>query len=111
MNFEKWFDENYDKVMDVRIGKESIKKICLIAWQAAQPQWQPIETAPADDLFIGLCSLYTGYSDNENVVTVCDRLQFYNEQNGEFYSFDEEMNEKLLQWQPLPSPPAGSKND
>lgn len=99
MNFKEWYNESNTAFM-------THGQVAAAAWQAAlQSQWQPIDTAPKSGLFVGLCSLYTGGNDNENIVTVCQYSLYYNKKDEEFYPFDDEMEERLLLWQPLPPPP------
>ena len=110
MSFEKWFNENYNKVSDVRISKELTKKRCLIVWQAAQPQWQPIETAPRSG------KRFLVYFDG-GMIKICFFMREDTEAGLEFLFEDGDFLSLLKRgynptcWQPLPSPPAESKND
>ena len=44
MTFEDWFERYSDK--NNYHSKEELKMLAKQAWEAAQPKWQPIETAP-----------------------------------------------------------------
>jgi len=84
--FEKWWAGSCQHLY----GKHAAWE----AWEAAQPQWQPIETARKDDTIIA--------TDGELV-----REVYYYETKGWFYfcdcGFVRYMN--ATQWQPKPQPP------
>lgn len=55
MTFEQWFTATYGELYKDYILQEALKEIAFNAWQAAQPQWQPIETAPKNGEMILVC--------------------------------------------------------
>ena len=50
MTFEEWFERYSDK--NNYHSKEKLKILAKQAWEAAQPKWQPIETAPTDGTMV-----------------------------------------------------------
>lgn len=46
MKFEEWW-ENFWGPTNGRVGV-NVREIARESWEAAQPKWQPIETAPKD---------------------------------------------------------------
>ena len=88
--FEEWW--NKEGYLD-NWQSLNCKELARDAWQAAQPQWHPIETAPLMK-WINVVKL--------NGAVACTLLH------------EQENKKEYALWQPLPNPPqnqTGAKND
>ncbi len=80
MNFEKWWATNpplKNKSSQSLAAHAFAKEAARLAWQAAQPQWQPIETAPQDKTMVDIYSKSLG--------RLCDYQLNFNGSGHKFY--------------------------
>ena len=88
--FEKWWKEKQDN------GYAPGGQLAQDAWEAAQPQWQPIETVSKD---MGLTYLLI---NTREYVTV----GYWSGQRNEWLCRDDgRFIAEVTHWQPLPEPP------
>src|SRR5690625_4679090 len=70
--FKKWLDHN-KLYLEAAYKVLDMEEYTLRAWERAQPQWQPCETAPKDGrsflIKVGATVLISRYSDEFLVVT------------------------------------------
>jgi hypothetical protein len=55
MTFEEWYKKTFEA--DYYAAHQTYAAYLKDAWNAAKPQWQPIESAPKDGTEIILCAL------------------------------------------------------
>jgi hypothetical protein len=126
MTFDKWFAKNKRKMYDWLNVDGYFEPLFKEVWQAAQPKWQPIETAPKT--FDPVLLLY--YENKKPVIVIAhwvaefseestEDFAVYNEETDEYYCpegwyeqqrFNEEYGYILMDiepryWMPLPQPP------
>ena len=107
IGFEEWFNKNYG-IEDIAM-KNALKEVAFKSWQAAKPQWQPIETAPKETPI--LCY---DKDTGENAVVCIISSNGYNDyypyiinEYGNHVVTDDECHSVIAtHWMPLPQPPS-----
>lgn len=118
MNFHEWWESIPN---DVPMKKDAaknrhIKAIALAAWQAAQQEWQPIETAPKDGtLFLGNFgypwAILAAWNEPSEEYCVAE-LQiglYHGKWNDTYFETDHLPEKDLLGWLPMPEIPGNKK--
>ena len=105
MTFEDWRKANENNIPFKPESENEFIDWLERAWQAARPQWQPIETAPRDKTLIDIYSASLG--------RLCDYHLHFNNSGKPFYSGVNEAGFIVwdaTHWKPTPQPPE-STND
>lgn len=102
MTFEEWWKRRENSLANMS-GIASAKA----AWQAAQPQWQPIDSAPKDESEIILCDesvgeSYSGYF--EITPNYWGEIGFQIS-TYRYAGYRENRIRHPTHWMPLPEPP------
>lgn len=120
--FEQWWAVAAKNLIadgkDDELDLAAMESIAQLAWDAAQPQWQPIETAPKDGPFLVHGGMYRSelYADSKTreAVIVSGRApytMFHNKGDILFYVADANYPEEWVvnptHWMPLPPAPQG----
>jgi hypothetical protein len=96
MTFEEWAKNSKWNFDSSEYAKE-IKEIAKAAWEAAQSQWRPIETAPKTKTIL----LLTEYED-----VISGEWSFEDRDDpGQWFGWQEPLDQKVTHWMPLPQPP------
>ena len=99
MTFEEWW-------INIALGLECVKKmpenpvhVAYMAWQAAQPQWRPISTAPTDEFILMYLPLAHGdYEIHLLAITEYGLVDTFNDMTT--YGTDD-----FTHWCSVPKPP------
>lgn len=123
-DFNKWWQREEEKMREHCANDEEVlramRNIAEMAWNAAQPQWQPIETAPESGPFLVHGGMFRSelYSDSKTreAVKVSGRapyIMFHNKGDILFYVADANYDEVWVvnptHWMPLPEAPQGGE--
>lgn len=120
MTFDEWWEDNARYTADVLFPpkeRNCKKRLANKAWQAAQPQWQPIETAPKNQ------NILLGLFNNHNKWRTMRGSWFSKEEIDEYWENPEDFEAGWYEvsveaddtpncwptapshWMPLPEPP------
>lgn len=98
-NFYDWWSDYYDEHFAGKWVAHETKKAAQAAWQAAQPRWRPIETAPdRQEIMI--------YMEEQELVCTATRdgnNWWFTVGNGDIYEIDYPIY--ITHWMPIPQPP------
>jgi hypothetical protein len=103
--FEKWaVTQGYSTQRSGETYRLKSTRIAFTTWQAAQPKWQPIETAPKDkQMFVVIAFDVPFLGTGKNYTT--DAYCVWAETGGKFSRWPHKF--PPTHWTPLPSPPTG----
>ena len=96
MTFEEWWDTQTGNSVGWTILERMAAKA---AWEAARPEWQPIETAPVDEWVLMLDGDRTMSRSRYDIPVYVDMVESGGQGRGTSYTH----------WMPLPKPPKGER--
>ena len=92
-----WLSKTDNRVF---LKNEAIEEAYRL-WQAAQPQWQPIETAPREEAILVFCKAIPERGIEQTV----EKLWFYTGQDHPTSKNRFCICDTATHWMPLPPPP------
>lgn len=105
MTFEEWWESKHaphTKDTDPELV-EIMKNFSRVAWDAARPKWEPIETAPKNEV------MFLGYVPHSSGGYIC--CFYWNEKLKQWQNNIDGGCDMPTHWMPLPVPPKGARSE